>query len=208
MVKNFTKRPVLINNYMKKIFPVVIIIALVTNLVGTGCTNSKTSFVDSSLYLNNNIQFGDTAMALATKGFITPDIESDETFNLTDKSLFGVNFEKAIAYTTKGRIRVLSYIGKSYNNAKEFESEISKLFPNLCKKYGKPSMDTTYIEKDDVATRHYHEYKWTTPSRVTSVSTYRAVWSFLGGDTYSILAQVEIQDSIIKKHNLTYLLPQ
>ena len=194
---------------MKKLFLIAILIfVLATNLVGTGCTNSKASFVDSSLYLNDNIQFGDTAMTLATRGFVTPAFEDEEPFNLTDKSLFGISFEKARAYTTNGRIRVLSYIGKSYDNAKDFETETSKLFSNLCQKYGKPSSDTTYIEKDDVATRHYHDYKWATYSRITSVSTYRSVWSFLGGDTYGLLAQVDIQDSIIRKHNLTILLPK
>ena len=114
---------------MKKLFLIAILIfVLATNLVGTGCTNSKASFVDSSLYLNDNIQFGDTAMTLATRGFVTPDFEDEETFNLTDKSLFGISFEKARAYTTNGRIRVLSYIGKSYDNAKDFETETSKLF--------------------------------------------------------------------------------
>ena len=117
---------------MKKLFLIAILIfVLATNLVGTGCTNSKASFVDSSLYLNDNIQFGDTAMTLATRGFVTPDFEDEETFNLTDKSLFGISFEKARAYTTNGRIRVLSYIGKSYDNAKDFETETSKLFSNL-----------------------------------------------------------------------------
>lgn len=192
---------------MKKIFPIAIVIfALVTNFVGLGCTNSKVSFVDSSLYLNDYIQFGDTAMTLATKGFVTPDFDDENKFNLTDKSLFGISFEKARAYTTNGRITLLSYIGKSYYNAKEFENEASKLFSNLCQKYGKPTLDTTYIEKDEVATRHCHDYEWATSSRITSVSTYRAVWSFLGGDTYGLLAQVDIQDSVIKKHNLTILL--
>ena len=72
---------------MKKLFLIAILIfVLATNLVGTGCTNSKASFVDSSLYLNDNIQFGDTAMTLATRGFVTPDFEDEETFNLAQKA--------------------------------------------------------------------------------------------------------------------------
>lgn len=160
--------------------------------------------IDSSLYLTNNIQLGDSVINLVGKGILTPDASTDEFFNLTDKTLGGVPFEIARATSKDGLINGLSYIGSSTNEADSFQVVVEKMFPNLCSKYGKPVKDSTYMEKDELAKHYSHEYEWRTPNKIVCVVIQKTKWFVLGGgNTYSMIASVDIQDSVVIKHNLT-----
>ena len=191
---------------MKKVV-FVFTLAFVSILSFYGCgTGSNTSQKDSSLYLNDSIQIGDTAMNLVGKGWLVPDPEYKEMYNLTDKELGDVSFEKARAVVKDGLVNGFSYISKSYQDKSEFQNFESKLFVSLSKEYGKPSRDSSYVENEEGAKHFMHDYVWGNRHRTILVTINRSQWLMFGGnDMYSILAYVNIQDSIIKKKHLEHL---
>lgn len=173
-----------------------------------GCgTGSNTSQKDSSLYLNDSIQIGDTAINLVGKGWLVPDPEYKDMYNLTDKKLGDVSFEKARAIVKDGLVNSFSYISKSYESKSEFQAFESKLFVSLSREYGKPTKDSSYVEKEEEGSRHFmRDYVWENKYRTVLVTINRSQWFMFGGDNmYSILAYVDIQDSIIKKKHLEHL---
>lgn len=159
-----------------------------------------------SLYLNDSIQIGDTAMNFVGKGWLVPDPEYKDMYNLTDKELGDVSFEKARAVVKDGLVNGFSYISKSYQDKSEFQNFESKLFVSLSKEYGKPSRDSSYVENEEGAKHFMHDYVWENRHRKILVTINRSQWLMFGGDDmYSILAYVNIQDSIIKKKHLEHL---
>ena len=191
---------------MKKIQFSIIFLIATTLLSCTNQTGKETAQIDSSLFLNDSIQIGDTAMNLVGKGWLVPDTKYEEYFDLTDKKFGGIIFETARATTKDGRINGFSYISKSLKNKDAFQAMTSKLFVALSKEYGKPTKDSSYVEKDDMGVHHLHDYVWESKCRMVSVTIHRNEWTWFGGeDTYSILASVDIQDSIVKKKHLSNL---
>lgn len=173
----------------------------------TSKTDKDTSQIDSCLYLNDNIQVGDTAMSLVGKGILVPDADNEEDFDLMNKTFAGVVFDKARAVSKDGRINRLFYIGKSCENKEDFLKEKNKLFVELCKEYGKPSKDSSYVEKNEAPDTYSHDYTWESKNRVVSVTICRNEWPYwLGGKTsYISFALVTIQDSILQRKNLQSL---
>lgn len=191
---------------MKKV-AFVLTSAFVGVLSFYGCgTGSNTSQKDSSLYLNDSIQIGDTAINLVGKGWLVPDPEYKDMYNLTDKKLGDVSFEKARAIVKDGLVNSFSYISKSYESKSEFQAFESKLFVSLSREYGKPTKDSSYVEKEEEARHFMRDYVWENKYRTVLVTINRSQWFMFGGDNeYSILAYVDIQDSIIKKKHLEHL---
>ena len=191
---------------MKKV-AFVLTSAFVGVLSFYGCgTGSNTSQKDSSLYLNDSIQIGDTAINLVGKGWLVPDPEYKDMYNLTDKKLGDVSFEKARAIVKDGLVNSFSYISKSYESKSEFQAFESKLFVSLSREYGKPTKDSSYVEKEEGASHFMRDYVWGNKYRTVLVTINRSQWFMFGGDNeYSILAYVDIQDSIIKKKHLEHL---
>jgi len=186
-----------------------VLLAVMPILLLLSCGNragKSSSQTDSSLYLNDSIQLGDTAMNLVGKGWLVPDTKYDGYFDLMNKSLVGVSFETARATTKDGRINGFSYISKSFQSKDVFQGVTNKLFVALCKEYGKPTKDSSYLEKDDAGKHHMHDYIWESKNRCVSVTIHRSEWTLFGGDdTYSVIASVDIQDSIVKKKHLSNL---
>lgn len=173
----------------------------------SGCrTGCNTSQIDSSLYLNDSIQIGDTVINLIGKGWLVPDPEYKDMYNLTDKKLGDVSFEKARANVKDGIVNGFSYISNSYRDKDEFQAFESKLFVSLSKEYGKPTRDSSYVESEEDSKHFMHDYVWENKHRTILVTINRSQWLLFGGDNmYSILAYVNIQDSIIKKKHLEHL---
>lgn len=165
-------------------------------------TKKKNPQIDSSLYLNAIIKVGDTAINLAAKGILVPNVEFDEEFGLSNKTLAGIEFENAKVFTNDKRVKCLNYISKTYQDKKEFQKVSGKLFANLCKEYGKPTLDSSYIDKEGPDKTLCRDYKWETTSKIVFVSTHKTKWSFLGDDSYSMYAIVGIKDSVLKSHKL------
>lgn len=186
-----------------------VLLAVMSILLLASCGNragKNISQIDSSLYLNDSIRLGDTAMNLVGKGWIVPDTEYECYFDLTNDKFGGVPFKTARATTKDGRINGLSYISESFKDKDAFQMVTSKVFVQLSKEYGKPTRDSSYIEKDDAGKHFCHDYMWESKYRMVSVTIHKSEWALFGGDnTYSMLASVDIQDSIVKKKNLSNL---
>lgn len=170
-------------------------------------TDRSTSQIDSSLYLNKKIQVGDTAMSLVGKGMLVPDADNEEYFDLMNKTFAGVIFKDARAVAKDERIKCLYYASKSYDNKEDFLKEKNKLFVELCKEYGKPSKDSSYVEKNEAPDSYNHKYTWESKNRIVDVWICRNEWPYwLGGnETYNSSVLVAIQDSVLKRKNLLSL---
>lgn len=170
-------------------------------------TYRSTSQIDSSLYLNDKIQVGDTAMSLVGKGILVPDADNEEYFDLIDKTFAGVVFKDARAVSKDERIKCLSYISKSYENKEDFLKDKNKIFVELFKEYGNPSKDSSYVEKDEAPDSYNHTYIWESKTRVVSVTICRNEWPdwLTGRTTYTSFVLVAIQDSVLKRKNLLSL---
>lgn len=170
-------------------------------------TDRSTSQIDSSLYLNDKIQVGDTAMSLVGKGILVPDADNEEYFDLIDKTFAGVVFKDARAVSKDERIKCLYYASKSYDNKEDFLKDKNKLFVELCKEYGKPAKDSSYVEKDEAQDSYNHKYTWESKTRIVNVWIRRDEWSYwLGGnETYHSSVLVAIQDSVLQRKNLLSL---
>ncbi len=68
--------------------------------------------------LTTAYKLGDTAINLVGKGWLVPDPEYKDMYNLTDKKLGDVSFEKARAIVKDGLVNSFSYISKSYESKK------------------------------------------------------------------------------------------
>ena len=99
------------------------------------------------------------------------------------------------------------YVSESYDNKDDFQKEKNKLFVYLCKEYGKPSKDSSYVEKDEAPDSYAHDYTWESKTRIVSVTIRRNEWPYwLGGcKTYNSFVLVTIQDSILQRKNLQSL---
>lgn len=189
----------------KATFALTLLFVGILSFCGCG-TGSNTSQKDSCLYLNDSIQIGDTAINLVGKGWLVPDPEYKDMYNLTDKKLGDALFEKARAIVKDGLVNGFSYISKSYENKSEFQTFESKLFVSLSREYGKPTKDSSYVENEEGSKHFMRDYVWENKYRTVLVTINRSQWFMFGGDNmYSILAYVNIQDSIIKKKHLEHL---
>ena len=74
---------------------------------------------DSSLYLNNTIQVGDTAMRLVERGIMTPDIENKNLYNLVDNTFLGINFNRSIVSTYNGLVNGLFLFSRNFDKESE-----------------------------------------------------------------------------------------
>lgn len=170
-------------------------------------TDRSTLQTDSSLYLNDKIQLGDTAMSLVGRGILVPDTDNEEYFDLVNKTFAGVVFDEARAVSKDERIKCLSYISKSYENKEDFLKDKNKIFVELCKEYGKPAKDSSYVEKQEAPDAYLHDYTWKSKSRVVSVTICRKEWPdwLTGRTTYTSFVLVTIQDSVLQRKNLQSL---
>lgn len=170
-------------------------------------TDRSTLQTDSSLYLNDKIQLGDTAMSLVGRGILVPDTDNEEYFDLANKTFAGVVFDEARAVSKDERIKCLSYISKSYENKEDFLKDKNKIFVELCKEYGKPAKDSSYVEKQEAPDAYLHDYTWKSKSRVVSVTICRNEWPdwLTGRTTYTSFVLVTIQDSVLQRKNLQSL---
>ena len=96
---------------------------------------------------------------------------------------------------------------KNHKCKKKQLKDKNKLFVELCKEYGKPSKDSSYVEKNEAPDVYSHDYTWVSKNRVVSVTICREEWPYwLGGKTtYTSFALVTIQDSILQRKNLQSL---
>lgn len=77
-----------------------------------GCGNGKVqgkSTIDSSLYMNDNIQYGDSVSELVAKGIVTPFSERSDEYSLNDNRYMGVPVGDATAKVEKGKVIALKY---------------------------------------------------------------------------------------------------
>lgn len=79
------------------------------------------SHADSSLYFNDQVKLGDTAVNLVKSGVLTPDIESSNLFHLTSNSFAGVNFRQNIVATRNGIVNGLFYFSDNYNDESKYQ---------------------------------------------------------------------------------------
>lgn len=194
---------------MKKILHMFAIISTTATMLSSclAKTDRSTLQTDSSLYLNDKIQLGDTAMSLVGRGILVPDTDNEEYFDLANKTFAGVVFDEARAVAKDDRIKCLFYAIDSYENKDDFSKEKNKLFVSLCKEYGKPSEDSSYVEKEDALDIYSHDYIWESKTRNISVTINRKEWAYwLGGrNTYNLSVLVTIQDSVIQRKHLQSL---
>lgn len=97
---------------MKNILHMFAIISTTATMLSSclAKTDRSTLQTDSSLYLNDKIQLGDTAMSLVGRGILVPDTDNEEYFDLVNKTFAGVVFDEARAVSKDERIKCLSYI--------------------------------------------------------------------------------------------------
>lgn len=194
---------------MKNILHMFAIISTTATMLSSclAKTDRSTLQTDSSLYLNDKIQLGDTAMSLVGRGILVPDTDNEEYFDLVNKTFAGVVFDEARAVSKDERIKCLSYISKSYENKEDFLKDKNKIFVELCKEYGKPAKDSSYVEKQEAPDAYLHDYTWKSKSRVVSVTICRNEWPdwLTGRTTYTSFVLVTIQDSVLQRKNLQSL---
>lgn len=133
---------------------------------------SQCSDVDSSLYLNKNIQYGDSAYNLVERGLATPDIKYSFFYNLRDVTLDGISFERATANLNDSNIVVQLEYSVFDDDEFVIKAKVDSLSTICFRKYGKPIKDSTYVEKDWTGTEKEHKFDFSGKYKVISVSLY------------------------------------
>lgn len=195
-------------NIKKVLLSVPLAVAVLTlSCKGYPSKDAETKTIDSSLYLNEKIQMGDTVLNLVKKGWAVPEVGYEGSYMLTDNTFAGIAFKCQAKIRHKdGRVNSLSYISDSYTDKDAFQADMAKFFKYMSDRPYK--MTVGAAEEDDEKTfiDKSQEYTWESPTRrvflTTSKHEYAPGW---GGDTYSMIVLVALQDSIIEKHHLTNL---
>ena len=162
------------------------------------------SHADSSLYFNDQVKLGDTAVSLVKSGVLTPDIESSNLFHLTSNSFAGVNFRQNIVATRNGIVNGLFYFSDNYNDESKYQNELKTLFENIGKTYNKQTKDTTYMISGSILDAYVHEYEWESPTKKISLFLNKKEMG-LSASAYDIQLYITIQDSIVKKYGFSHL---
>lgn len=105
------------------------IVALSFSCEGNPSKAENLPKADSSLYLNEKIQMGDTVLNLVKKGLAVPEIDYENFYLLTDNTFAGIAFKcQALIRHKDGRVNSLSYISDPYANKDAFQSDVTKFF--------------------------------------------------------------------------------
>lgn len=195
---------------MKKLFliPVILLVLTLSLSCSGNSTKSGKSSVDSSLYFNDKIKLGDTAINLVKSGILTPDIETSALYHLTSNSFAGVNFERNIVATRNGLVNGLFYFSANYSDESEYQNELKTLFENIGRTYNKQTKDTTYtVDDNSMFDAYVHEYEWTSPTKRISLFLNRRDMG-MSIHAYDIQLYITIQDSIVKKYGFSHLFNQ
>ena len=195
-------------NIKKVLLSVPLAVAVLTlSCKGNPPKVAETKTIDSSLYLNDKIQMGDTVLNLVKKGLAIPEVGYEGSYLLTDNTFAGIAFKCQAKIRHKdGRVNSLSYISDSYADQDAFQADLAKFFKYMSDRPYKMTVGSA--EKDDqkLFKAKSQEYKWESPTKTvfftTSKHEHAPGW---GGDTYSMIVLVALQDSIIEKHHLTNL---
>lgn len=194
---------------MKKLFliPVILLVLTFSFSCSRNSTKSGKSSVDSSLYFNDKIKLGDTAINLVKSGILTPDIETSVLYHLTSNSFAGVNFKRNIVATRNGLVNGLFYFSANYSDESEYQNELKTLFENIGRTYNKQTKDTTYTVDNSMFDAYVHEYEWTSPTKKISLFLNRRDMG-MSIHAYDIQLYITIQDSIVKKYGFSHLFNQ
>lgn len=165
-----------------------------------GMFKSKSTDVDSSFYLNNNIQYGDSASELAAKGIASPSIESAGWYNLKDKTFEGVYFDHATANLDENNLICGLTYGIWGENEKAMQNKSDSLTIACFKKYGKPTKDTIYIEEETlISTERCHEIHWINKNKNIAVRIYNSEYHINTHNNYGIIADISLKEDVVKK---------
>nr|DAH81174.1 MAG TPA: protein of unknown function (DUF4969) [Caudoviricetes sp.] len=194
---------------MKKLFliPAILLVLTFSFSCSGNSTKSGKSSVDSSLYFNDKIKLGDTAINLVKSGILTPDIETSVLYHLTSNSFAGVNFKRNIVATRNGLVNGLFYFSANYSDESEYQNELKTLFENIGRTYNKQTKDTTYTVDNSMFDAYVHEYEWTSPTKRISLFLNRKDMG-MSIHAYDIQLYITIQDSIVKKYGFSHLFNQ
>lgn len=194
---------------MKKLFliPAILLVLTFSFSCSGNSTKSGKSSVDSSLYFNDKIKLGDTAINLVKSGILTPDIETSVLYHLTSNSFAGVNFKRNIVATRNGLVNDLFYFSANYSDESEYQNELKTLFENIGRTYNKQTKDTTYTVDNSMFDAYVHEYEWTSPTKRISLFLNRRDMG-MSIHAYDIQLYITIQDSIVKKYGFSHLFNQ
>lgn len=174
-----------------KIFRGVILLTLVVNVACGNRQNGQTN-VDSTLYLNDNIKYGDSISTLVRNGIAAPYAEKPEDYSIVDKSYMGVSFDEATAHIKDNKVSGISYYSNSNDKPDSIRTAFAKLQKALVAKYGKWTSDTAYIESagNPRFQWHWHNYIWQKEKTTIKVRSRVVKW-LLGDGAYSIFVDVD-----------------
>lgn len=195
-------------NIKKVLLSVPLAVAVLTlSCKGNPAKVAETKTVDSSLYLNDKVQMGDTVLNLVKKGLAVPDVDIEGSYLLTDNTFAGIAFKcQAKIRHKSGRVNSLSYISDSYADKDAFQADLAKFFKYMSDRQYKMTVGAA-ADDEKIFKDKSQEYTWESPTRrvflTTSKHEYAPGW---GGDTYSMLVFVDLQDSTIEKYHLTNLI--
>lgn len=189
------------------LFPVILLVLTFSFSCSGNSTKSGKSSVDSSLYFNDKIKLGDTAINLVKSGILTPDVETSVLYHLTSNSFAGVNFKRNIVATRNGLVNGLFYFSDNYSDESEYQNELKTLFENIGRTYNKQTKDTTYTVDNSMFDAYVHEYEWTSPTKRISLFLNRRDMG-MSIHAYDIQLYITIQDSIVKKYGFSHLFNQ
>lgn len=195
-------------NIKKVLLSVPLAVAVLTlSCKGNPSKVAETKTVDSSLYLNDKVQMGDTVLSLVKEGLAVPEAGYEDSYLLTDNTFAGIAFKCQAKIRHKdGRVNSLSYISDSYADKDAFQTDLAKFFKYMSARPYKMTVGSAEEDDQKLFKDKSQEYTWESPTKKISLSTskheYAPGW---GGDTYSMLVFVALQDSIIEKYHLTNL---
>lgn len=163
-----------------------------------GETSKTATEVDSSMYFNKDIKYGDSLSSLIAKGAVTPNIDSEHKPLLMDRSYLGVVFDEAYLFVMNDKAVGLWYCAKS-SNKDSIQSKFNKLNTALYKSVGKPIQDSSYVDKDNrlpmkVVGRYY---VWATKYQEITINPAVYDW-LLDSDEYFLNVYVDIKKEVIK----------
>ena len=192
---------------------VLLSVPLAVAVLSLSCKGNPTKVaeiktVDSSLYLNDKVQMGDTVLNLVKKGLAVTEVGYENSYLLTDNTFAGIAFKCQAKIRHKdGRVNSLSYISDSYADKDAFQADLAKFFKYMSDRPYKMTVGPAEEHDEKIFKDKSQEYTWESPTRrvflTTSMKESAPGW---GGDTYSMLVFVDLQDSTIEKYHLTNLI--
>ena len=183
------------------------IVALSFSCEGNPSKAENLPKADSSLYLNEKIQMGDTVLNLVKKGLAVPEIDYEDFYLLTDNTFAGIAFKcQALIRHKDGRVNSLSYISDPYANKDAFQSDVTKFFKYMSARQYKMTVGSPEEDDQKLFKSKSQEYTWESPTKTVSLTITKSEaapgW---GNDTYSMRVFVALQDSIVEKYHLKNL---